>query len=218
MKLCNETVNTLKNFSQINPSVLVEPGSEIVTMAPSKTIIAKVITEEIFDKQMAIYDLSQFLGVVSMLEEPDFDFGEKSVKIKSKNGSVNYNYADPSMIIAPITNSVAMKNVVASFELDRTQFTGIVRAASVLQTDLVKISSTDGKLSVATADSKNDNPHSYEADIEVGDTDGDFAVFVKTENLVKVLPAEYKVTVSDSNVICFQNDTHTYWIVSENRK
>ena len=55
-------------------------------------------------------------------------------------------------------------------------------------------------------------------DIEVGDTNGDFAVYVKTENLVKVLPAEYKVTVSDSNVICFQNDTHTYWIVSENRK
>lgn len=218
MKLCNDTVNTLKNFSQINPSILVQPGSEIVTMAPSKTIIAKVITEEIFDKQFAIYELSQFLGVVSMLEEPDFQFGDKSVRIKSKTGSVNYNYADPSMIIAPITNSVPMKNIVASFELDRTQFTSIVRAASVLQTDLVKVSATDGKISVTTADSKNDNPNSYDADLDVDNAEGDFAVYVKTENLVKVLPAEYNVTVSDSNVICFQNDTHTYWIVSENRK
>ncbi len=216
MNLSIETVNTLKNFSQINPSLVVKPGSELVTMSPSKTIIAKMITTEVFNQPFCIYELNKFLGVVSMLEEPDFDFGDKSVTIKSKTGTVNYTYADESMVVAPITNSIEVKNSVASFQLNKTELSSVIRAASVLQTDLVKVSSEDGQLKVGTANSKDATSHTFNVDIE---TDGgnDFDMFLKTENIVKILPDSYTVTVS-SNVIEFRNDTHIYWIVAENTR
>jgi hypothetical protein len=213
MKLCNDTVNTLKNFSQINPSLVVNPGSEIVTMSPSKTIIARMITEEVFDQPFCIYELSKFLGLISMLEEPDLMFSEKSVEIKSKSGNVNYTYADPTMVVAPITNKIDVENPVCSFTLNHTQLTNLIRAASVLQTDMIRLVSVGGKLKVGTTDSKDPTSHTFDLDIE-GDIENDFTINVKTENVVKILPSEYNVTVSD-RVIQFHNSTHTYWIVSE---
>jgi len=213
MKLCNDTVNTLKNFSQINPSLVVEAGSEIVTMSPSKTIIAKMITEEVFEQPFCIYELNKFLGVISMLEEPDLNFNEKSVEIKSKSGNVNYTYADPTMVVAPLTTSVAVDNPVCSFQLNNTQLTSLIRAASVLQTDIIRLVSTGGKLQVGTTDSKDPTSHTFDIDMDVT-VEQDFAINVKTENVVKILPSEYNVTVSE-RVIQFKNDTHTYWIVSE---
>lgn len=213
MNLSNDTVNTLKNFSQINPSLVVERGSELVTMSPSKTIIARMITEEVFDKPFCIYELNKFLGVISMLEEPDFNFGEQSVEIKSKTGTVNYTYADKSMVVAPLTNKIEMKNVITSFDLNKTELTSVIRAASVLQSDLVRIVAQGGNLKVGTANVKDATAHTFDIDINAN-VDTDFEIFVKTENVVKILPSEYSVTVSNG-VIQFMNDTHTYWIVSE---
>ena len=213
MKLCNDTVNTLKNFSQINPSLVVNPGSEIVPMSPSKTIIARMITDEVFDQPFCIYELNKFLGVISMLEEPDLKFSDKSVEIKSKSGNVNYTYADPSMVVAPLTNKVDVADPVCSFALNNTQLTSLIRAASVLQTDTIRLVSVGGKLKVGTADLKDPTSHTFDLDIE-GDIDSDFTINVKTENVVKILPSEYNVTVSE-RVIQFHNSTHTYWIVSE---
>lgn len=213
MKLCNDTVNTLKNFSQINPSLVVEAGSELVTMSPSKTIIARMITEEVFNQPFCIYELNKFLGVISMLEEPDLNFNDKSVEIKSKTGNVNYTYADPTMVVAPLTNKIDVTDPVCSFNLNNTQLTSLIRAASVLQTDIIRLVSVGGKLKVGTADSKDPTSHTFDLDIE-GDIENDFTINVKTENVVKIMPSEYNVTVSE-RVIQFQNDTHTYWIVSE---
>jgi hypothetical protein len=213
MKLCNDTVNTLKNFSQINPSLVVDAGSEIVTMSPSKTIIARMVTEEVFDQPFCIYELNKFLGLISMLEDPDLQFKEKSVEINSKTGNVNYTYADRSMVVAPLTNKIAVDNPVCSFQLNNQQLTSLIRAAGVLQTDIIRIVGSGGKLKVGTADSKDPTSHTFDLDIDI-EIENDFMINVKTENVVKILPSEYNVTVSE-RVIQFLNDTHTYWIVSE---
>jgi len=216
MNISSEVVNTLKNFSQINPSLSVKPGNEIVTMSPSKTIIAKVVTDEIFDKPFCIYELNKFLGIVSMLEEPKFDFGDKSVRIDSKTGTVNYTYADESMIVPPLTNNIDIKDKIASFELNKTQLTSVIRAASVLQADLVKIFSENGVLKVGTANSKNENNHSFDINLPTS-IDNDFSIYLKTDNIVKIMPEEYTVTVGKT-VIEFRNDVHVYWVVAESKR
>lgn len=216
MNISSEVVNTLKNFSQINPSLSVKPGNEIVTMSPSKTIIAKVVTDEIFDKPFCIYELNKFLGIVSMLEEPKFDFGDKSVRIDSKTGTVNYTYADESMIVPPLTNNIDVKDKIASFELNKTQLTSVIRAASVLQADLVKIFSENGVLKVGTANSKNENNHSFDINLPTS-IDNDFSIYLKTDNIVKIMPEEYTVTVGKT-VIEFRNDVHVYWVVAESKR
>ena len=72
MKLDTKTVNVLKNFSTINPSILFKEGCILDTMAPNKGIIAKAVVPSNFPKRFAIYNLSKFLGCMSLINDPDF--------------------------------------------------------------------------------------------------------------------------------------------------
>lgn len=92
MKLSENTINILKNYSVINPSLLVKPGNVLSTVSPVKSIFAKATVEENFPSQFAIYELSKFLGVVSLFNEPELDFGEKQMTIISGSQSLNYTY------------------------------------------------------------------------------------------------------------------------------
>ena len=63
MKFSNETVNILKNFSMINPSIAFKKGNALATMSPQKSIMARAMLDDEFPSNGAIYDLSRFLGV-----------------------------------------------------------------------------------------------------------------------------------------------------------
>ena len=41
MQISNETIDILKNFAMINPSIAFEPGNVLQTVATNKTIMAK---------------------------------------------------------------------------------------------------------------------------------------------------------------------------------
>ena len=62
MKLSDSTLSLLKNFSNINQSLLFKEGNSLRTISVMKNILAEAtITEEI-PKDFGIYDLNQFLN------------------------------------------------------------------------------------------------------------------------------------------------------------
>ena len=69
MQLSNETTAVLKNFASINPNLLVKPGTSLRTISPTKSVMARATVEEEFDKGFAIFDLSQFLGRLSLFDK-----------------------------------------------------------------------------------------------------------------------------------------------------
>ena len=85
MKLNSETVNVLKNFSQINQNLMIKEGNTITTMSAMKNIVAKASVEENFPKQIAIYDLNEFLSSTSLFKEPVIDFDDSYLTIKEEN-------------------------------------------------------------------------------------------------------------------------------------
>ena len=101
MKLTENTVNVLKNFSTINPNLLVKEGSTITTMSAMKNILAKADVDEQFNQQFAIYDLNEFLEnngqsklvgasqvVYFVPPEPVKDFENYSVKLTRSHGQI----------------------------------------------------------------------------------------------------------------------------------
>ena len=66
MKLSNNTTNILKNFSQINQSILIKQGNKLKTISVMKNILAEAEIEEDFEADFAIYDLNQFLSGLSL--------------------------------------------------------------------------------------------------------------------------------------------------------
>jgi len=72
MKLSKRTLKKKKNFSTINQSILIKPGNMLETISNVKDVYAKASIDEEFDKEFAIYDMNEFLGVVSLFEDPEF--------------------------------------------------------------------------------------------------------------------------------------------------
>ena len=54
MKLSEATKEILKNFSDINPNLMINPGKELKTISTMKNILATAKVEEEFPQDIAI--------------------------------------------------------------------------------------------------------------------------------------------------------------------
>ena len=117
MKLSEQTVSILKNFSTINQNLVIKQGSEISTMSAMKNIVSKAKVEETFPVEFAIYDLNEFLSAMSLFTNPDLDFDENFVMITeagSSSKSLKYWFSEPSVVTTP-SKEVTMPSVEVSF-------------------------------------------------------------------------------------------------------
>jgi hypothetical protein len=212
MKIGARTLQILKNYSTINPSLLFKPGSNLVTMSPSKTMMVKATVVEDFSQQFAIYDLSRLLGVLSLFDDPDLELNSKHLTVKGNGHSVNYTYADISMIEVPPDKEIPLENPEIEFVLTGENLTAIQRALGVLGQPEIAVIGDRDKIYIATMDAK--NPFSDQYKIEVGSTSHEFQIVFKAEN-IKLLNATYQVRIQSKGVGHFKTDDIEYWIVAE---
>ena len=100
MKFSKQTFEILKNFSTINSNILVKPGNTLSTITGAKNVMSEAKVAEEFDVEFGIWDLSKFLGTISLFQDPEFEFEEKYVLIKSSTGScVKYYYSEPNKYV-----------------------------------------------------------------------------------------------------------------------
>ena len=92
MKLSNETVSVLKNFSTINQNLVIKGGNKIATMSAMKNIVAKAEVLEEFPQEFAIYDLNEFLSAISLFSKPELEFQEGFVMITEEGTSKSLKY------------------------------------------------------------------------------------------------------------------------------
>jgi hypothetical protein len=207
MKISNQTLQVLKNFASINPNLLVKPGSVLSTISTNKNIFAKATVAESFPASFAIYDMQQFLGVISIFEDPDFTFGDNSVVISSEGRSVEYVYANPEMIVAPsdsVVQKIAVKDPEITFDLTAQGLNEVMKATAILQLDKINVVSEDGVVSVVVADPKNPSSNKFSLKVN-GSAVSNLAMAFASENL-KLIAGDYKVSLSSNGVSSFRND------------
>jgi predicted DNA binding CopG/RHH family protein len=216
MKLSDTTKEILKNFSEINPNLLITPGKQIKTISTMKNILATAGVEEDFPQDIAIYDLSEFLGMLSLFSKPVFDFDEKLMTINEEGTSTKskYFFADPSILTTP-QKDVKMPDTEVEFTLTETDLTKVKKAASMLQLPDIAIKSLGTDIMMSAIDKKNDTANTY--DVKVGETDKKFEFHFKTEHF-KMLPGDYNVHISSKLISNFKHKTKSiqYWIALEN--
>ena len=201
MKLSNQTINVLKNFSTINQNLVIKEGSDIATMSAMKNIVAKAKVEESFTKEFAIYDLNEFLSALSLFGTPDLDFQNDFVVITEEGSSksLKYWYSDPSVVTTP-NKDITMPSNEVKFDFSSDTLAEITRAASVIGApDMVL---ENGKLRVT--DKKNTTANDYATELDVPDSDVKYIFWFKVENL-KLIPGSYGVEVSSKNISKFSN-------------
>ena len=212
MKFSENTLSVLKNFSTINPSVMLKKGNTIRTISPQKTVMATATIGETFGTNAGVYDLSRFLATLSLLDDPEIEFLDTMFSIKSGKDSVNYTYAAESMIVTPPDNDIQVPNPEVKVSVSWEHIQKVIRAAGVLQLGEIAFKGYGENVRLAAIDSKNPTADGF--NVVLSSTDKNFEMIIKVENL-KLMPADYDVSLSSKGLAHFKTDKVQYFIAIE---
>lgn len=216
LKLDNKTINVLKSFSQINPSMIFKEGSTMTTISPFKNIVARANVPVNFNKRFAIYELNKFLSCVSMFNDPTLSVNDSNITIKDSGKSLNYTLASESALNFPLTKDPNFPKADIKFTLNNEILKEVEKALAILKLPDLIINGDGKKITIQAVDMKNPSGDVYK--VEVGKTDKTFNAVFKPENfavLSKSLTTSYEVEVSDRNFAHFSADDLEYWIAAE---
>lgn len=214
MKLSKETTEILKNFATINPSMIFAEGSVQKTVSPQKTVLAKANVAESFGKEFAIYDLNQFIGTMSLFEDPDLELGDDMLTITNGRARTNYRYAKAELIQAPPAKDINLPSSDVAFTIEAAALKSALRAAGVLGLPEIALVGRDGTAYLSAIDSRNHGSNTF--DYPVGTADVSYQMIFKIDNL-KLLDRDYEVKVSSKGISHFKSTTGDveYWIATE---
>lgn len=216
MKLSNETLAVLKNFSSINQGLHFKKGKKISTVSSSKTVLAQAVLSDDFPQDFCIYDLNQFLAVHGLFKDgADIDFDSSNVIFKGGKSKVKYRITDKNMIVTPPEKEIVLPSLDCSFSLTQSDLEWIMKTSSVLSSPHIAIQSDGDTVNLLTFDASDDSAHTNS--FELGEGNGKtYKVVFKTENL-KLIPGTYDVNVSFKGIGHFKNTQEDidYWIAFE---
>lgn len=216
MKISNETLSVLKNFSQINPSVMFRPGQTIRTISPQKTVMAAANVSETFDKSAGVYDVSRFLATLGLFEEPEVNFGDNQFDISGSKRSLKYTYTAENMIVTPPERDIEVPNPEANLKISWEDLESVIRAAGVLGLPEIAFVAEGDTISLSAVDSKNPTADNFSVTVAEDGSYGDFRMIIKVDNL-KLMPANYDVALSSKGMAHFKAEKVQYWIAIESR-
>ena len=202
MNISPETLDILRNFSSINSGLTVKEGNELKTVSAMKNIFARAVVSENFDKEHSIYDLSEYLGAVSLFDNPNFDFNAEKVTVSEGDNSVQYFYADPQMVISP-QKDITMPQAEVTFDLDEGVLDQLLKASSVLSLPDMVLSSDGTTVVLTVKDKKNSTSNVFSKTVAQGNG-SKYEMFLRMEN-IKVIPGDYTVFVSSQGIAQFTN-------------
>ena len=217
MKLSETTLNLLKNFKEINQSILFKQGNRLRTISVMKNILAEATIQEDLPKDFGIYDLSQFINGIELHKPsiPEFDFShDNHVVIKEGKMRSKYFFADPNCIVLPPERPMTLPSEDVTFELSTGQLDKLLKAAAIYQLPDLAVVGENGVVKIVVRDKKNDTSNDFS--IIVGDTSDVFSFNFKVEN-IKILPGTYEIVVSQKLISRFSSKNHdlTYFIALE---
>ena len=207
MKLSENTVSILKNFSTINQNILVKEGSQLRTMSTMKNILGEAGITETFPRDFGIYDLNEFLGVLSLVKDAEVNFDDSHLTVKGGKTQIRYFYSDPSILTTP-PETFNAPDCDVTFNISQTILANVLKASAVMQLPDVVI--TPGK--ITATDLKNVTSNNF---IEEVDATGDFDFRFKADNL-KMISGDYTVSASTTaGVSNWVGSEASYWIAME---
>jgi hypothetical protein len=213
MQISNETIQVLKNFATINSNLMIRKGKRLATISTAKNIFAKADVAEEFPVELAIYDLNSLLALLTLMENQNVEFGEKSLTISKDNGKFEYYYASPNVIVAAPEKDIEL-DTHYQFKLTSDDVNMIMKAAAITGAPTISIVSKNGTVNLTVGDRKNDTANTYKKTI--GECDSNFDCHMAVENF-KVIPDAYNVIISKKKAFLFKSETKSteYFIAME---
>jgi hypothetical protein len=193
---------------------MIKQGKKLKTMSIMKNILAEADVTEDFDKDFGIYDLNEFLTVLSLGNQADLDFSSDShVTINGGNSKIKYFFSDPNVLVVP-PEKFNEPECDVRFALSGSTIENVQKAASIMQLPDVIITPDNGKITIKVTDVKNPTSNDYTETLDTYDGP-DFNFHLKTENL-KMIPGDYDISASSQkNISNWSGLLASYWVAME---
>ena len=189
-------------------------GNTLRTITPEKTLIASATIPDQLPSEACIYDLSRFLSILSLHTSPDVEFHDKYFVITEGKQRTRYAFADVSMIHAAPEKTIELPSADVVVDVSWNDLQTVQKAAGVLQFNEVAFVGQDGKCYLKAIDSSSAAADDY--GVEIGDTADEFKIIIKTDNL-KLLPQDYRVTLSSKGISEFKGEDVTYFVAIDTK-
>ena len=219
MKLSNETLEVLKNFSSINGNILVRKGSKISTISSTKSILAQANIKDNFPSDFCVYDLNQFLSIQRLYKDGEIDLNDSNIILSKQKGknTTTYRMSAKETLVLPPEKELVMPSVDDSFTLSAEDFQDLKEAAQTLSSPNIGIVSDGENIEIISFDAKDDAAHVNS--ITVGKGNGKkYKIVFNIENM-KMINGSYDVNISFKGMVNFKNTKEDiqYWIAFESK-
>ena len=194
MKLSESTIEILKNFATLNQSLRFRKGSELTTITPGKTVLAKARVVESFPSEFALYDLTKFLAKFSLYgKDCDIELKSDRLVFKSADGRRSDSVILGGSTVAPhIDKKIDMEDPDITFELSQDDLNWQRRSAGVSASEHMVFRGDGKKIHLQSTSLKDDS--SDVSSTEIGKTDKTFLYVLKLE-FWKMIDGNYTVSL-----------------------
>lgn len=210
MKISNETIQLLKNYATINSNILIREGSTLSTISSAGNIFATSKIAEEFPREVAIYDLNSLLALLTLTDDQEVEFGEKSLIITKDGGEFEYFYSEPNILLPkPEKWPQKTPNTENFFEfnLSTQEVQTIQKACGIVGAPTLSLIGKNGKVTLHVGDPKTPSSNSYKK--AVGEYSEDFDARLSFDNL-KIVPDNYVVGINKKKSFHFKSTTRQY--------
>ena len=213
MQISKETIDILKNFASINSNILIRKGFSLSTISTAKNIFAKARVSEDFPVEVPIYDLNSLLALLTLMENQNVEFGDKSLSISKDGGKFEYFYSSPSVIVSAPDKTIELDNHF-QFRLTAEDVSLLMKASAITAAPTLSVNCKHQQVVLCIGDKKNDTSNTYKKNIGPGLED--FDCHMAVENF-KIIPDAYTVTISKKKFFHFKHETKPieYFIAME---
>ena len=171
MEFSDNTMSVLRNFSDINQNILVKEGNILKTISEARNVLSTAELDDSFPKCFGVYDLSEFIGVLGLVDKPNLSFEEDYMTINDSTGrtKIKYFYSSLDTLTTP-NKDINMPSAEVKFKLESAVLDNIKRAASTLGHSEVSITDSNGAIKLSVIDSQNSTSNTFSIDT-VGEYD-----------------------------------------------
>ena len=222
MRLSNNTIAVLRNFSKINTGLRFEKGYRLRIMDKYKNLLAEAMLDEECPADAYLYHLKDFLSLIATSENPlqltfdttasdDFPHGSIAIQeVETLNRIGSMAFCDPAYVKTPPKNQPSVEKDLA-FDLTAADLAYLTTRPEKRKSEIRICSSGDTVRLEKIID------HSILGLIEVRKTVPDTAPFgcvIKTEHLKCLMSGPYSVHIAKKGVghFLYKGFPLEYWI------
>jgi len=207
MKLPKQTIDVLNNFASINPNLVFNIGNGISTISDAKNIMASAQITETFEQSFGVYDLSEFLSALSLVEDPTLEFSDSYLTIQNQNTSIRYHYSSPEILTTPPTKKITMPSIDVTVTITDELIGKIKRASNALGHSNLAIAGENGKVVLAVMDPKNSTANTYSIILDENNSCKEKFNFIVAISNLKIVPGDYTIEISSKLISHFKHNT-----------